>query len=223
MGTLLQITEIALQTKETHVLRFIESIWWNFVPNSLYGIGEVITWPKWPTNVGLFFINPPTLPMLSLSGLNQLTRNVYLSICVFVYLYLRFWHMGISFLTSLNNPLFRNIPHGGFFWHFVICCICVFVCLCICVLVFLYLRFWHMGISFWTSLNNPLFRNIPHGGFFWHFVICCICVFVCLCVCVFVYLYFCICAFDTWEYHFWHPWTILFSKIYHMVGLSGTL
>ena len=48
-------------------------------------------------------------------------------------------------------------------------------------------------------------------------------VFVCLCVCVFVYLYFCICAFDTWEYHFWHPWTILFSKIYHMVGLSGTL
>ena len=172
MGTLLQITEIALQTKETHVLRFIESIWWNFVPNSLYGIGEVITWPKWPTNVGLFFINPPTLPMLSLSGLNQLTRNVYLSICVFVYLYLRFWHMGISFLTSLNNPLFRNIPHGGFFWHFVICCICVFVCLC---------------------------------------------------VCVFVYLYFCICAFDTWEYHFWHPWTILFSEIYHMVGLSGTL
>ena len=44
-----------------------------------------------------------------------------------------------------------------------------------------------------------------------------------LCICVFVYLYFCICAFDTWEYHFWHPWTILFSKIYHMVGLSGTL
>ena len=136
MGTLLQITEIALQTKETHVLRFIESIWWNFVPNSLYGIGEVITWPKWPTNVGLFFINPPTLPMLSLSGLNQLTRNVYLSICVFVFLYLRFWHMGISFLTSLNNPLFKNIPHGGSFWHFVICCICVFVCLCICVFVF---------------------------------------------------------------------------------------
>ena len=34
--------------------------------------------------------DPPTLPMLSLSGLNQLTRNVYLSICVFVYLYLRF-------------------------------------------------------------------------------------------------------------------------------------
>ena len=136
MGTLLQITEIALQNKETHVLRFIESIWWNFVPNSLYGIGEVITWPKWPTNVGLFFINPPTLPMLSLSGLNQLTRNVYLSICVFVYLYLRFWHMGISFLTSLNNPLFKNIPHGGSFWHFVICCICVFVCLCICVFVF---------------------------------------------------------------------------------------
>ena len=138
MGTLLQITEIALQTKETHVLRFIESIWWNFVPNSLYGIGEVITWPKWPTNVGLFFINPPTLPMLSLSGLNQLTRNVYLSICVFVFLYLRFWHMGISLLTSLNNPLFRNIPHGGFFLalcHMLYLCVCVFVYLCICIWV----------------------------------------------------------------------------------------
>ena len=54
----------------------------------------------------------------------------------FKFLYLRFWHMGISFLTSLNNPLFKNIPHGGSFWHFVICCICVFVCLCICVFVF---------------------------------------------------------------------------------------
>ena len=93
----------------------------------------------------------------------------------------------ISFMTSLNNPLFRNIPHGVFFWQFVICCICVFVCLCICVFVFLYLRFWHMRISFLTSLNNPLFKNIPHGGSFWHFVICCICVFVCLCICVFVF------------------------------------
>ena len=105
-------------------------------------------------------------------------------------LILSYWdllYMGISFWTSLNNPLFRNIPHGGFFRQFVICCICVFVCLCISVFVFLYLRFWHMGISFLTSLNNPLFKNIPHGGSFWHFVICCICVFVCLCICVFVF------------------------------------
>ena len=43
-----------------------------------------------------------------------------------------------------------------------------------------------------------------------------------LCICVFVNLYFCICAFSTWEYNFWYPWTILFSKIYHMFGLSGT-
>ena len=46
-------------------------------------------------------------------------------------------------------------------------------------------------------------------------------VFVYLCIYVFVYLYFCICAFDTWEYNFLHPCTILFSKIYHMLGLSG--
>ena len=69
--------------------------------------------------------------------------------------------------------------------HMLYLCVCVFVYLCICV--FLYFRFWHMGISFLTSLNNPLFKNISHGGFFWHFVICCICVFVCLCICVFVF------------------------------------
>ena len=48
----------------------------------------------------------------------------------------------ISFMTSLNNPLFRNIPHGGYFLaicHMLYLCVCVFVYLCICV--FLYLRF----------------------------------------------------------------------------------
>ena len=44
-----------------------------------------------------------------------------------------------------------------------------------------------------------------------------------LCICVFVYVYFCICVFDTCEYHFWYPWTILFSKICHMMGLYGTV
>ena len=103
-----------------------------------------------------------------------------LSYVVFVYLYFLYMcvrQMGMSFLISLNNPLFKNIPHVGSFWHFVVCCICVFVYLC--------MR--HLGISFLTSLNNPLFKNIPHGGFFWHFVICCICVFVCLFICVFVF------------------------------------
>ena len=186
MGTLLQITEIALQTKETHVLRFIESIWWNFVPNSLYGIGEVITWPKWPTNVGLFFINPPTLPMLSLSGLNQLTRNVYLSICVFVYLYLRFWHMGISFFTSSNNPLFKNIPHGGFFRNFVICCICVFVYLCICIFVFALLT--HGNTIFDILAQSSVHKYISCWVFLAlsHMLYLCMCVFVSFCICVFV-------------------------------------
>ena len=43
-----------------------------------------------------------------------------------------------------------------------------------------------------------------------------------LCICVFCICIFCICVFDTWEYYFWYPWTILFSKIYHMLGLSST-
>ena len=63
-------------------------------------------------------------------------------------------------------------------------------------------------------IYHPFFKNIPYVGSFWHFVICCICVF---CICI-----FCVCASDTWEYHFWYAWTILFSKIYHMLGLSST-
>ena len=43
-----------------------------------------------------------------------------------------------------------------------------------------------------------------------------------LCICVFVYLHFCICLFGIWEYHLWYPWIILFSKICHMLGVSGT-
>ena len=59
------------------------------------------------------------------------------------------------------------------------------------------------------SMNNPLFKNIPHVGSFWHLLI--------------VNLYFYIRLFDSWECHFWYPWTILSSKIYNMLGLSGTL
>ena len=33
---------------------------------------------------------------------------------------------------------------------------------------------------------------------------------------------FCICAFDTWKWNFLYLWTILISKIYHMLVLSGT-
>ena len=35
-------------------------------------------------------------------------------------------------------------------------------------------------------------------------------------------LYLCFVLFDTQKYNFWYSWTILFSKIWHMLGLSGT-
>ena len=70
---------------------------------------------------------------------------LYLCICVFAYL--RVWHMGISFFISLNNPLFKNIPHVRSFWHFVICCICVFVYLCICVCVFVYKKLGNISVD----------------------------------------------------------------------------
>ena len=57
--------------------------------------------------------------------------------------------------------------------------------------------------------------------FFWHLRhMPFICVFVNLFVlCI---LYFGVCMFDTWKYNFWYPWTILFSRIWHMLGVSGS-
>ena len=89
---------------------------------------------------------------------------------------------------------------------------------CICVFVYLHVRHW--GILFLRSSYHYLFKNIAHVRSICKFDPNCICVFVCLCI---LYLYFCICMFDTREYHFWYPWTILFSKICHMMGLYGTV
>merc|ERR1712105_370946 len=57
-----------------------------------------------------------------------------------------------------------------------------------------YLGSEYLVLSFLTSLNHQLFKNIAYVGCFGHFVICCICVFV--------NLYLCICVSDSPEYHF---------------------
>ena len=62
----------------------------------------------------------------------------------------------------------------------------------------------HLGLPFFTSLNHQLFKNIECVGYFWHFVIGCICVFA--------NLYFCICVFDSNKCNFWFPWTQAFQK-----------
>jgi len=118
------------------------------------------------------------------------------------------WHIGISFLMSLNNPLFKNIPHIGSFWHFVICFICVF---CICIFVFVCSAHGNMIFDILEQSSIQKYTTC------WVFLALRHMLYLCI-----LYLYFCICAFDTWEYNFWNPWTILFSKIYHMLGLSGT-
>ena len=88
-------------------------------------------------------------------------------------------------LTGLSDP------HHSYTRTITLVNIFVFLCFCICVFVyFLYLRFWHMGISFLTSLKNLLFRNIPHGGYFLaicHMLYLCVCVFLYFCICVFVW------------------------------------
>ena len=103
-------------------------------------------------------------------------------------------------------------------WGFVALCQLLYLCICVFVyLYFVFVRLRHVNIIV----------GIPDQSSFQKYTICWVflahCLMLYLCNCVFLYLYFCICAFDTWEYHFWYTWTILFSKIYHMLGLSGTL
>ena len=101
---------------------------------------------------------------------------LYLCICVFVFLYLFFWYMGISFLKSLNNPLFKDIPHVGSFRHFVIWCICVFACQNIVFEV--------LVLSHFQKYNTcrVILQNWPK---------------LYLCICLFVYLYLCISSSKT--------------------------
>ena len=131
---------------------------------------------------------------------------MYLCICSFV------------FACLTHGNITSNILEQSPFQKYTTCCVFLaprhMMYLCICAFVFLYLHVWLMGIPFLISLNNPLFKNIPHVGSFCYLVI--------WCICVFVYLYFRICMFDSWEYHFWYPWTILFSKIYHILDRSVT-
>ena len=115
-------------------------------------------------------------------------------ICICVFVYLTVGHLGISFLTFLNQQLFRNIAYVLYFWHFnKAVFVYLYLCICICICVFVYLTVGHLGISFLTSLNQQLFRNIAYVWYSWHFN---------KAVFVYLYLYLCICVFDSWEYQF---------------------
>ena len=115
--------------------------------------------------------------MLSLSGTLWYALFVYLCICICVFA--RLTHESIIFDT-LEQSSFQKYTT---YWVFLVLHHMLY--LCICVFVFMYLRIWHMGVSFLIPLNNPLFKNIPHIGFFWYFITCCICVFsICIfCIC----------------------------------------
>ena len=62
--------------------------------------------------------------VFDLSAISANTVFVYYK---FVFLCFGVWHMAISFLIFFYNPHFKNMPHIGSFWHFVMCCISVFV------------------------------------------------------------------------------------------------
>ena len=83
---------------------------------------------------------------------------------------------------------------------------------------------WHIaGVVFACSAHGNMIFDILEQSSIQKYTTCWVFLALrhMLYLCI-LYLYFCICAFDTWEYNFWNPWTILFSKIYHMLGLSGT-
>merc|ERR1719370_2875063 len=90
----------------------------------------------------------------------------------------------------------------------------VFVYLYFCICIFVFALLTHGNIIF-DILEQSSFQKYTTC---WVFLALCLMLY--LCICVFLYLYFCICAFDTWEYNFDILGAILFSKIYHMLGLS---
>merc|ERR1711911_228726 len=103
-----------------------------------------------------------------------------------------FGHLGISFLISLNQQLFRNIPYVWYSWHFnKAVFVYLYLCICICICVFVYLTVGNLGISFLTFLNQQLFRNIAYVWYSWHFnkaVFVYLYLCICICICVFAYL-----------------------------------
>ena len=87
-------------------------------------------------------------------------------------------------MISLNNLLFKNIPHVGSFWHFVLCCICVFVYFVI--VFFVFVRLTHESIIF-NILEQSSFQKYTTCWVFLalrHMLYLCICVF---CICIFVF------------------------------------
>ena len=133
-----------------------------------------------------------------------LCHMLYFCICIFVFV--RWAHENIIF-DILEQSSFQKYTT-----YWVVMVIHNMLYLCICTFDKWEYHFWYP----WTILFSKIYHMLGLSGTLPYAV------FVYLCICVFVYLYFCICAFDTCEYHFWYLWTILFSKIYHMLGLSGT-
>ena len=146
------------------------------------------------------------------------TKYKYLSNC---------WHdiYNINVFVHLTHEnIIFDTPEESSFQKYTTCWVFVALCqllyLCICVFVYLYFVFVRLR-------HVNIIVGIPDQSSFQKYTTCwvfeALCHLLYLCICVFVYLYFCICAFETCEHHSWYPWTILFSKIYHKLGLSGTL
>jgi len=100
---------------------------------------ELLLWMLVESHLYLYLIEWKTRPCTTVRDsediLGQYSLQKYL--CV--------WLMGISFLISLNNPIFKNIPRVVCFWYLVIWCICITY---LCIFSFLFACLTHGNIIF---------------------------------------------------------------------------
>ena len=79
-----------------------------------------------------------------------------------------FGHLGISFLTSFNQQLFRNIAYVWYPWHFnKAVCVCLYLCIYICICVFVFLTVGNISFDVLGLWAFQKYSTIRFSKIFW--------------------------------------------------------
>ena len=107
--------------------------------------------------------------MFCISGTStKLCLCIFICVFVFVFVYLTVGHLGISFLTSLNQQLFRNIAYVWYFWHFnKAVFVYLYLCICICICVFVYLTDGNISFDVLGAWAFQKCSSIRFSKIFW--------------------------------------------------------
>ena len=77
-------------------------------------------------------------------------------------------NFGISFLTSLNQQLFRNISYVWYPWHFnKAVCVCLYLCIYICICVFVFLTVGNISFDVLGLWAFQKYSTIRFSKIFW--------------------------------------------------------